>query len=120
MQAQQAKLVRTLCLRYMLSAKITLSVLMPRNSSAARSRNINLRVASEMRGLIDQAARAAGKTRTAFILDATRRAAEEALLDQTYVRVDRTTYRAFLEVLDRPPSGEGFERLMAARKPWAN
>lgn len=53
------------------------------------------------------------------MIDAARRAAEDALLDQTLVRVDRASYDRFLEILDQPPGGEGFERLMAARKPWA-
>jgi uncharacterized protein (DUF1778 family) len=36
----------------------------------------------------------------------------------TLVRVDRETYEHFLAVLDRPPDGEGFERLMRAPNPW--
>ena len=52
------------------------------------------------------------------MVDAARRAAEEALLDQTLVRVDRQTYEHFLAVLDQPPEGEGFERLMRAPSPW--
>lgn len=79
---------------------------------------VNLRVRPEIRTLIDQAAKAQGKTRSEFMIDAARRAAEESLLDQTLVRVDQQTYDHFLEVLDQPPSGEGFERLMSAPKPW--
>ncbi|MCQ8118828.1 type II toxin-antitoxin system TacA family antitoxin [Methylomonas rosea] len=81
---------------------------------------VNLRVRSETRALIDQAAKAQGKTRSEFMIDAARRAAEESLLDQTLVRVDQQTYDHFLAVLDQPPSGGGFERLMAAPKPWQN
>jgi uncharacterized protein (DUF1778 family) len=79
---------------------------------------VNLRVRSDIRSLIDRAAKAQGKTRSDFMIDAARRAAEESLLDQTLVRVDQKTYDYFLEVLDQSPSGEGFERLMAAAKPW--
>jgi len=79
---------------------------------------VNLRVRSDIRALIDRAAKAQGKTRSDFMIDAARRAAEESLLDQALVRVDQKTYDYFLEILDRPPSGEGFERLMAATKPW--
>jgi uncharacterized protein (DUF1778 family) len=79
---------------------------------------VNLRVRNDIRTLIDRAAKAQGKTRSDFMIDAARRAAEESLLDQTLVRVDLQTYTHFLEVLDSPPSGEGFERLMAAAKPW--
>jgi uncharacterized protein (DUF1778 family) len=79
---------------------------------------VNLRVRSDIRALIDRAAKAQGKTRSDFMIDAARRAAEESLLDQALVRVDQQTYDHFLEVLDCPPSGDGFERLMAAAKPW--
>jgi uncharacterized protein (DUF1778 family) len=46
---------------------------------------LNVRIKSEDRDLIDRAARARGKNRTDFILDATRAAAEETLLDQVLV-----------------------------------
>jgi uncharacterized protein (DUF1778 family) len=75
-------------------------------------------VRGETRDLIDQAARIQGRSRSDFMIDAARRAAEETLLDQTLVRVDRETYEHFLTVLDHPPSGEGYERLMAASSPW--
>jgi uncharacterized protein (DUF1778 family) len=80
---------------------------------------VNLRVRPEIRSLIDRAAKANGKTRSEFMIDAARRAAEEAVLDQTLVRVDQATYDMFLEALDQPPSGAGFDRLMRASKPWA-
>lgn len=79
---------------------------------------VNLRVRSDIRTLIDRAAKAQGKTRSDFMIDAARRAAEESLLDQALVRVDQLTYDYFLEILDTPPNNEGFERLMAAPKPW--
>ena len=79
---------------------------------------VNLRVRSDTRSLIDRAARAHGKSRSDFMIEAARRAAEDALLDLTLVRVDQATYEHFLEVLDRPPSGKGFEKLMQARSPW--
>jgi uncharacterized protein (DUF1778 family) len=69
--------------------------------------------------LIDQAAKANGKTRSDFMIDAARRAAEEALLDQTLIRVDQVTNDAFIEALDQPPGGAGFDPLMRAAKPWA-
>jgi uncharacterized protein (DUF1778 family) len=90
--------------------------------SAARpestTRAVNLRVREEIRDLIDQAAKIQGRSRSDFMIDAARRAAEETLLDQTLVRVDRETYEHFLAVLDQPPAGEGYERLMAAQTPW--
>lgn len=80
---------------------------------------VNLRIRKEVRTLIDSAARARGKTRTEFMIDAALRSAEEALLDQTLVRVDAETYAHFVDVLDRPPDSEGFKRLLTVHKPWA-
>ena len=82
------------------------------------ARPVNLRVRTDIRALIDTAARIQGKTRSDFMIDASRRAAEEALLDQTLLRVDQETYDHFVAVLDQPPGGPGFERLMRAPKPW--
>lgn len=82
------------------------------------TRPVNLRVRQDIRDLIDQAARSQGKSRSEFMIDAARRAAEEALLDQALVRVDDETYAHLLAVLDQPPGGEGYERLMQAPSPW--
>lgn len=92
---------------------------MPRQATAdITTHAVNLRVRDDIRGLIDRAARAHGKTRSDFMIDAARRAAEDAILDQTLVRVDRDTYDHFLTVLDEPPGGSGFDRLMKASRPW--
>ncbi len=81
---------------------------------------VNLRIRHDIRTLIDRAAKSQGKTRSDFMIDAARRAAEESLLDQALVRVDQATYEHFLEVLDQPPSSDGFKRLMDAERPWDN
>jgi uncharacterized protein (DUF1778 family) len=90
------------------------------SNTDAQTRAVNLRVRIDTRELIDRAAKAHGKSRSEFMIDAARRAAEDALLDQTLVRVDHETYDHFLKVLDQPPSGKGFDRLMKAPKPWAS
>jgi uncharacterized protein (DUF1778 family) len=82
------------------------------------TRAVNLRVREDVRDLIDMAARVSGKTRSDFMIEAARQAAEDALLDQTFIRVDAETYAQFLSVLDKTPSGEGYERLMRAPRPW--
>jgi uncharacterized protein (DUF1778 family) len=79
---------------------------------------INLRIREDVRVLIDRAAKIRGKTRSDFMIDAAHRAAEDTLLDQTLVKVDAESYRPYLSILDKPPSGEGFARLMKAPKPW--
>jgi uncharacterized protein (DUF1778 family) len=89
-----------------------------KNATDTHTRAVNLRVREDVRVLIDRAAKALGKTRSNFIIDASRRAAEDALLDQTLVRVNPDSHKHYLAVLDRPPSGEGFKRLMNAPKPW--
>eukprot|EP01030_Chromulinospumella_sphaerica_P031244 gene31244-31850_t len=56
-------------------------------SSDARNsatKAVNLRVREDIRDLIDSAAHAQGRSRSDFMIEASRRAAEEALLDQTY------------------------------------
>ena len=79
---------------------------------------VNLRIREDMRILIDRAAKIRGKTRSDFMIDAAYRSAEETLLDQTLIKVDPESYRHYLNILDEPPSGEGFARLMDAPKPW--
>jgi uncharacterized protein (DUF1778 family) len=82
------------------------------------TRAVNLRVREDIRDLIDRAAQSQGKSRSEFMIDEARRAAEDGLLDQTQIRVDAETYAHFLNVLDQPPSSEGCERLIKAAKPW--
>ncbi|NEX16636.1 MAG: hypothetical protein C1943_08415 [Halochromatium sp.] len=89
----------------------------PKSEQATRA--ISLRVREEIRGLIDQAASIQGRSRSDFMIDAARRAAEETLLDQTLVRVDQETYEHFLAILDHPPAEAGYQRLMSAPTPWS-
>ena len=79
---------------------------------------VYLRIREDVRMLIDRAAMIRGQIRSDFMIGAARRAAEDTLLDQTLVRVDADSYQRYLAVLDQSPSGEGFERLMKAPKPW--
>ena len=82
-----------------------------------KSETINLRANSEQRDLIDRAAQAIGKSRTQFILDSARAAAEETLLDRRWMLVDEATYQHFLAHLDEPPS-DALTALMAEKSPW--
>ena len=87
----------------------------------ARRDTLNLRIPPVERALIDSAARYAGKTRTDFILEAARRAAEETLLDRAVLAVGAEAHAAFLARLDAP--GQPNARLletMQAPQPWAN
>lgn len=85
----------------------------------ARRDTLNLRIRPELRALIDRGAEAQGKNRTDFILDAARRAAEEALLDRTVLTVSPEAYAAFLQHLDRPPqSNERLRKALTTAAPW--
>ena len=80
---------------------------------------LNLRIKPELRGLIDRAAQLAGKNRTDFVLEAARRAAEDALLDRTVFSVSPKAYAKFLKRLDAPPQpNDRLRRTMQARGPW--
>jgi uncharacterized protein (DUF1778 family) len=81
--------------------------------------SLNLRIKPELRGLIDRAAQLAGKNRTDFVLEAARRAAEDALLDRTVFSVSPKAYAEFLKRLDAPPRpNERLRRTMRTAAPW--
>jgi uncharacterized protein (DUF1778 family) len=85
-----------------------------------RRETLNLRIPTEERSLIDRAAESTGKTRTDFILEAARRAAEEALLDRALMVVGPKAHAEFLKRLDRPAEpNERLRRTMRAKKPWS-
>jgi len=90
-----------------------------RKSRAIKRDSLNLRIKPEERSLIDRAAAAAGKNRTDFILDAARRAAEEALLDRILFPVSAEAYAEFLARLEAPPKpNERLRRTMQTPAPW--
>jgi uncharacterized protein (DUF1778 family) len=81
--------------------------------------SLNLRIKPELRGLIDRAAQLAGKNRTDFVLEAARRAAEEALLEQTMYTVSPKAYAEFLARLDAQPRPNArLRRTMQTAPPW--
>ena len=69
----------------------------------ASRETLNLRIKPEVRGLIDHAAQLVGKTRTDFVLDAARQAAEAALLDRAALSISTKAYAKFLARLDAAP-----------------
>ena len=92
---------------------------MPKSQTMARRDTLNLRIKPEERGLIDRAATLTGKTRTDFVLEAARRAAEEALLARAVFAVSPETYAAFLARLDEAPKpNERLRRTMQTAAPW--
>jgi len=88
-------------------------------SPATKRSSLNIRIRPEERGLIDRAARARGQNRTDFILEAARKAAEEALLDRTLLAVESKAYREFLKRLDAPPKPNArLKRAVRTPPPW--
>jgi uncharacterized protein (DUF1778 family) len=88
-------------------------------SAPTKRDTLNLRIKPDQRSLIDQAARSLGKNRTDFILDAARRAAEEALLDRTVLTVSPEAYAEFVARLDAPAQpNERLRRTMQTPAPW--
>ena len=93
---------------------------MPANiESVVKRETLNIRIKPEERSLIDRAAKARGKNRTDFILDAARHAAEEALLDQVIIAASPEAYAEFLARLDMPPNpNERLRKTMQIPAPW--
>ena len=90
-----------------------------KSATSPRRDTLNLRIPAAERSLIDRAAESSGKTRTDFILEAARRAAEEALLDRAMLSVSPAAYAKFLARLDAPPQpNERLRRTMRAKAPW--
>ena len=88
-------------------------------TTASRRDTLNLRIKPDMRGLIDRAAQATGRTRTDFVLEAARRAAEEALIDRASMTIDPEAYDAFLSRLDEPPRpNDKLRRTLLTPAPW--
>lgn len=85
----------------------------------ARRETLNLRIKPDLRGLIDRAAVATGKTRTDFVLHAARNAAEEALVDRTVFALDSKAHAEFLARLDQPPRpNDRLRRAVKTAAPW--
>jgi uncharacterized protein (DUF1778 family) len=86
---------------------------------AAHRDTLNLRIKPDDRGLIDRAAKLTGKTKTDFVLEAARRAAEDALLDRTLFVVGPEAFDAFRARLDEPPHpNEKLRRTLQTPAPW--
>ena len=86
---------------------------------AAKRETLNVRIKPEDRSIIDRAAHLLGKSRTDFLLEAGRRAAEDAVLDQTLFKVSPEVYAEFLARLDAPPApNDRLRRTMSAPAPW--
>lgn len=86
---------------------------------AQRRSLINLRVTPRDRDLIDRAAASLGKNRSEFMMDASRQAAEDALMDRQAFRLDAAQFATFVAALDaQPEPNDRLRRLIATPAPW--
>jgi uncharacterized protein (DUF1778 family) len=87
--------------------------------ATAHSKPVNIRIRDDIRALIDRAAEIQGKSRSEFMIDAARLAAEDAVLDQALFRLNEVEFGAFAKILDNPPkAGPKLKKLMAAKPIW--
>ena len=88
-------------------------------STSPRTGTVSIRIRPAERALIDRAAEAQGKSRSDFMVEAARRAAEASLLDRTLFHVDAQTYARFVAILDGPPKpNQRLRKLMQTKAPW--
>ena len=79
----------------------------------------NLRVTPDDQQLIERAVSASGLTRTDFVLQAARAAAQQVLVEQAWCTVQPERFEAFQRALDAPAKpNERLRQTMAAPRPW--
>lgn len=93
------------------------------STTTRRDTPINIRATAEERQLIDRAAKVLGKSRTDFMLESARQAAEDALLDQTHFVLSDDAFDELLAMLESPPPPtQALRDLMAGKydenDPW--
>ena len=109
----------TKALAILQSTPFASAVVAPRASAGDAKGSINLRIESNTRQLIDEAAAILGKTRTEFMIDSARREAIDVLLDQRLFVLDAERFDAFMQLLDNPPApGEKLKALLRRVPAW--
>ncbi len=79
--------------------------------------SINLRIETDTRKLIDDAAAVLGKTRTEFMIETARRQAIDVLLDQRLFVLDSGPYDVFVRARDSAPAPGPRLRSLLRRTP---
>lgn len=88
-------------------------------SRVERDAKIHIRAPKQTKELIETAASAMGKSLSEFVLDSTRRAAVDVLLDQRLFVLGSERYDAFMRALDNPPpAGAKLKSLMKRQPLW--
>lgn len=87
--------------------------------SGKRIGNINIRIDPFARDLIDRAALLAGQTRSAFMIEASAKRAEEMILDQKIFTLSQDQWEKFDDMLRQPPSlNKKLRKLLTTKSPW--
>jgi uncharacterized protein (DUF1778 family) len=82
---------------------------------------VSMRAPQAEWAVIDQAAATLGKTRTAFVMDAAKRQAEDVLKDRTLFAFKGAAWDAFVKALDAPINATERKRvakLMSGKPLW--
>jgi uncharacterized protein (DUF1778 family) len=80
-------------------------------------RLVSFRLPETAIAMIDRAASLRHQDRTAFVLEAATRAAQDALLDRTLFGLTEAEHELFLAALDRPPQPNAALVDLARRRP---
>ena len=89
------------------------------SDDAATKASINLRIDTRFRRMIDDAARALGKTRTEFMVEAARRQAIDVLLDRRLIELEAANFDSFAAALDAPSApGPKLQALISRKPAW--
>ena len=83
-------------------------------STRRKEERFELRLETDRRRLLDQAAKASGVSTSAFVLEHATLAAQQTLADRTSFVLSPEQWDAFVELLDRPVQPvEGLARFLA-------
>lgn len=82
------------------------------------SETITLRISKADKALIDRAAKSLERSRTEFMIESAKRAADDALLDRRNFFVSSSQYDAFLKALDGAPTTSHTLKKLRRRSPW--
>lgn len=92
---------------------------MSKTATPTHEKVLSIRTEADTIGLIDRAAVTSGKSRSAFMLDAARKEAEDVLQERTQFTFDAREWTTMVAALDAPVSKEERRRVAALlqRKP---
>jgi len=91
--------------------------IMQSSTTSPRATPLNIRIRTDQRSLIEQAALALDKTVSDFVREAALREANNALLDQTVFQLDSEAWDKFNVALDASPSNNPKLKDLLSRKP---